>query len=70
MVSTKPRANETDSPLVAAIVEIHLCDHDPIEEDVDCDSDEEGAVTARAQLSIGIDRSETLEHTRSALGSW
>jgi len=69
LVSTKPRSNETDSPLVGAIVEIHLCDHDPIEENVDCDSDEEGTMTAGTRVSKGIDRSERLEHTRSALGS-
>lgn len=31
--------------LASAIVEIHLCDHDPIEENVDCDSDEEGTMS-------------------------
>ena len=41
----------TDSPLVVGMeVEVHLCDHNPVEKYVKRDSDEEGTMASTTKL--------------------
>ena len=43
--------NGIDPPLVVGMeVEVHLCDHNPVEKNVNRDSDEEGAMASTTKL--------------------
>ena len=59
-----------DSPRIVGIeVEVHLCDHNPVEKNVNCGSDKEGTLASKNKASQDVGRSKRLEHTQILPGS-